>query len=62
MDAPQPAHYIRRMNPTTSAWVVGIRPWKQWQITPFLTPRYGRLRYLRSAEALLKILKSESAA
>lgn len=54
MDAPQPAHYIRRMNPTTSAWVVGIRPWKQWQITPFLTPRYGRLRYLRSAEALLK--------
>lgn len=54
MDVPRRAHYIGRMNPTTSAWVVGIRPWKQWQITPFLAPRYGRLRYLRSAEALLK--------
>lgn len=33
------------------ALVVGISPWKRWQITPFLKPRFGRLRYLTSATA-----------
>lgn len=35
-------------NPTL---VVGIKPWKRWQITPFLAPRYGALRYVSAAAA-----------
>lgn len=33
--------------------VVGIKRWKRWQITPFLLPRYGALRYCGSASAAL---------
>lgn len=39
------------MKPTL---VVGIKPWKQWQITPFLKPRFGDLKYLRSPAAALR--------
>jgi len=35
------------------ALVVGIKPWKRWQITPFLRPRFGTLQYLTSAAAAL---------
>lgn len=34
--------------------VIGIKPWKRWQITPFLAPRYGQLHYLWSAAAVLR--------
>ena len=36
------------------ALVVGIKPWKRWQITPFLAPRFAPLQYLRSPAAALR--------
>lgn len=39
------------MSPTL---VVGIKPWKRWQITPFLQADYAPLHYLSSARAALR--------
>ncbi len=39
------------MSPTL---VVGIKPWKRWQITPFLQADYAPLHYLPSAHAALR--------
>lgn len=39
------------MNPTL---VVGIKPWKRWQITPFLQADYAPLHYLHSPRAALR--------
>jgi len=36
--------------------VIGIKPWKRWQITPFLAPRFGRLRYLWFANGVPRML------
>ncbi|MES2684961.1 MAG: beta-3-deoxy-D-manno-oct-2-ulosonic acid transferase [Pseudomonadota bacterium] len=36
------------------ALVIGIKPWKRWQITPFLAPRFAPLQYLRSPAAALR--------
>lgn len=38
----------------TSTLVLGIRPWKRWQIDGLLGARHGRLEYLGSARALLR--------
>lgn len=39
------------MSPTL---VLGIKPWKRWQIDGLLAGRYGRLHYLPSMRALLR--------
>jgi len=36
------------------AEVVGIKPWKRWQIDPFLRRRYGELHYSTSPQAALR--------
>lgn len=36
------------------AQVIGIKPWKRWQIDRFLRPRYPRLRYASSASRALR--------
>lgn len=37
-----------------TAHVVGIKPWKRWQIDPFLSQDYARIEYAFSASAALR--------
>ena len=40
-----------------SCEVLGIKPWKRWQIDPFLRPRYARVHYAHATEQALAGLR-----
>ena len=51
---PSPPRVAPPADDGEGALVVGIKPWKRWQIDRFLQPRFGRLRYCANAEQALR--------
>lgn len=45
---------MTRPSQASRAEIVGIKPWKRWQIDPFLRPLYARWHYAPSADAALR--------
>lgn len=42
-------------NPSQVAVITGVRPWKRWQVEPFLAPRYARRHYCFNVDRALDL-------